>query len=219
MFFKTLCSNLEEMSQQADTPADYLGVYQTKFVPSCKREHRTFKICLYGEGAVGKTSLILRFVKNMYSDKYAKTIGTDIYTKKVLINHPTESDKVIEATLNIWDIMGQMGFSDLLKKKHFEGAHGAIGVADITRKETLDDKTGLGGLAHWTDSLYETVGKIPVIILANKCDLGGQAKFGKKELEEFKKKYNTEYGLTSAKTGEHVEDVFKLLTEVIARAQ
>jgi hypothetical protein len=142
------------------------------------------------------------------------TFGTNVSTKrKLTLQHPTEEDKAIEATLNIWDIMGQMGFSELLKKKHFEGAAGAIGVADITRKETLDD------LTYWTDSLYETVGKIPVIILANKCDVGKQQiKFTEREIADFAKKYKATYGFTSAKTGVNVGPAFRLLTEAIVRA-
>ena len=168
------------------------------------------KITLAGDGLVGKTSLIRRYVLDHFDDKYTVTIGTKVTKKNIKMNRNGEDTDI---TFMIWDIMGQMGFSELLKKKHFEGAAGAIGVADITRKETLDD------LTYWTDSLYETVGKIPVIILANKCDVGKQQiKFTEREIADFAKKYKATYGFTSAKTGVNVGPAFRLLTEAIVRA-
>ncbi len=185
-------------------------VHQDKYVnPYRITQHKAYKICLYGEGAVGKTCLIRRYVDNTFGEKYIMTIGTNISRKKIILQHPKEKDTCIEVTLNIWDIMGQMGFSDLLKKKHFEGAKGAIGVSDITRKSTLDD------LQDWTDSLHEKVGKIPVILLANKCDLASKLTFGEKELAAMAKNYGAVYGFTSAKTGENVENVFKLISEAM----
>ncbi len=172
-------------------------------------EKRRYKICLYGEGAVGKTSLIQRYVNNAFDDKYIMTIGTKVSGKKVILPHPKEKDAGLEVSLHIWDIMGQMGFSDLLKKRHFSGAKGAIGVCDLTRKSTLDD------LEHWTDSLYETVGKIPVILLANKYDLEDQFQFGEDELHYLAKKYGAVHGFTSAKTGGNVELAFRLLSETL----
>jgi small GTP-binding protein len=184
--------------------------YQSRFVtPHRILERRSYKICLYGEGAVGKSCLIRRYVDNTFDEKYLMTIGTNISKKKVILSHPTEPDAGVEVNLQIWDIMGQMGFSDLLKKKHFEGAQGAIGVCDITRKPTLGD------LEVWTDSLVQEVGKIPIIMLANKCDLVNNISFGEKDLVKLARKYGAVHGFTSAKTGENVDASFRLLSEAI----
>jgi small GTP-binding protein len=183
---------------------------QNRFVaPHLVTEHRSYKMCIYGEGAVGKTCLIRRYVDNSFDEKYLMTIGTNISKKKVILIHPQQKDVGVEVSLQIWDIMGQMGFSDLLKKKHFEGAKGAIGVCDITRRSTLED------LEFWTDSLLQTVGKIPVIFLANKCDLANQHKFGEKELSALAQKYGAVWGFTSARTGENVEKTFNVLAQAM----
>ena len=193
------------MYTRHDDPA-----YQQKFVvPHRILEHRSYKICLYGEGAVGKSCLIRRYVDNTFDEKYLMTIGTNISKKKIVLPHPSQNDAGVEITLQIWDIMGQMGFSDLLKKKHFTGASGAIGVCDITRTSTLRD------LNYWTESLQEEVGKIPIIMLANKCDLVNQLAFGEKELVQLAHKYGAVHGFTSAKTGENVDTLFRLLSSAI----
>jgi small GTP-binding protein len=185
-------------------------VYQDIYiVPQRVLEKRAYKICLYGEGAVGKTSLIQRYVKSTFDEKYIMTIGTTVSGKKVVLPHPKEKDAGIEVNLQIWDIMGQMGFSELLKEKHFSGARAAIGVCDITRASTLVD------LEEWTESLQKTVGKIPVILLANKCDLADKAQFGEKELYKLAQKYKAVHGFASARTGENVDLTFRLISEAL----
>ncbi|UCE36683.1 MAG: GTP-binding protein [Thermoplasmata archaeon] len=154
------------------------------------------KMCVIGEAAAGKTSLIRRFVVDKFDDKYIVTIGTKT-SKKIL----TIKDKDVNVSLKlmIWDILGQSHF-EKLKQSAFKGSNGAFIVLDLTRKETLES------FEKWLSSLYNVVPGIPVIILANKNDL--KMEFGAQEIEDLVKDYGFPYYLTSAKTGENVNDAF-----------
>ncbi|HLE46260.1 MAG TPA: Rab family GTPase, partial [Thermoplasmata archaeon] len=104
------------------------------------------KICLVGEAAVGKTSLIRRFVLDDFDDKYIQTLGTKV-SKKELTLPSSVGDSELKVDMTIWDIMGQKGFRELLKDAYFYGAHGALAVCDVTRRGTLEDLRGwIGGL-------------------------------------------------------------------------
>ena len=169
------------------------------------------KICLFGESAVGKTCLIRRYVLDMFDDKYISTLGTKVTKKKVIIDHPTQNGKV-DMTFIIWDIIGQKGFRTLLKEAYFHGAKGALAVCDVTRKNTLKD------LKEWIGSVYDVAGEIPLVLLANKCDLKNEAEFWEEEAKEFAEEYEGHWLLTSAKTGENVQAAFEKMGEqIIAR--
>lgn len=164
-----------------------------------------FKICLFGEPAVGKTSLIRRFVYDVFDDKYLSTIGAKVSKKVVSVVQDSEDVKV---EMMIWDIMGQESFRQLLKDAYFYGAEGLIGVADITRKSTLY------ALEDWLREILLITGEKPLILVGNKIDLVDMAEWGEKELKEISEKFNAiYYFFTSAKTGEGVEEAFMKLAQ------
>jgi len=174
-----------------------------------KNTEYSFKICLVGEGGVGKTSLIKRFVYDEFSDKYISTIGTKI-TKKDL----TVSNKIKNTSFNVkmmvWDIMGQQGFRKVLQDAYFYGCQGALAICDITRKETLDL------LDDWVKSIYSVAGEVPIVFLANKCDLKEKAELNFDNLKELSSKYKPSKAfLSSAKNGLNVNLAFKTLGEEI----
>ncbi|MFA5896673.1 MAG: ADP-ribosylation factor-like protein, partial [Thermoplasmata archaeon] len=115
------------------------------------------KICLVGEKAVGKTSLIRRYVLDMFDDQYLTTIGTKVSKKELRVFSPVR-DLLIDMDMTIWDIMGEMGFRELLKDAYFYGATGILAVADLTRRKTLDD------LDDWIDGVEQIVGRVPILI-------------------------------------------------------
>jgi small GTP-binding protein len=156
----------------------------------------TKKICVIGDAAVGKTSLIRRFVVEKFDDKYITTIGTKT-SKKTMTIRGGATD--IYLTLMIWDVLGQKNF-EKLHKSAYKGASGAFVVMDLTRKETLTT------FSAWVKSLYKITGEIPIVVLANKHDL--EPAFGRKEIEAVIEEYEFPYILTSAKTGENVNDAF-----------
>src|SRR5436853_6817880 len=93
------------------------------------------KVCLVGEAAVGKTSLIRRFVQDDFEDRYITTLGAKVSKREIVFDMPDR--KQIQMDITIWDIMGEKGFRDLLKEAFFHGAKGVLAVADLTRRRTL----------------------------------------------------------------------------------
>jgi small GTP-binding protein len=161
------------------------------------------KVCLVGEPAVGKTSLVRRFVFNTFDPKYFSTIGTNIWKKKLQLTHPLNND-TLDVDMIVWDIMGQKQFRDLLRDAYFFGAKGVIVVCDSSRRETFDK------LVYWIEAVTEITGDIPKFLIANKIDLGNVS-FEENEIEETAKTFECPYQMTSAKTGEFVEEVFSNL--------
>jgi small GTP-binding protein len=107
--------------------------------------------------------------------------------------------------LQIWDILGQKGY-DRLYDSTFRGSKGVLLVADITRKDTLKSLEN-----YWIPTIKKLVGKVPLIILANKSDIRKRAEFDDKVLKEFAREYKAPFFMTSAKTGENVEQAFHAL--------
>ncbi len=158
-----------------------------------------FKITLFGPGGVGKTSLLLRYIKDYFSDDLKKTIGSNFLIKDVEIDGK-------QVRLLLWDIGGQPQFHKL-RTIYFKGSNGALGVFDLSSNQTLLKIPG------WISSIKKTVKKtIPMILLGNKVDL--EREVDKEEAEDLAKRLSCGYLETSAKTGENVEHVF----EEIARA-
>jgi len=156
------------------------------------------KVNLLGEAGVGKTSLVLRFVKNVFGENYLKTVGTNIYTNKV----PFLGSEV---KLILYDIMGESDFQSV-KDIAFEQSTGAIAVADITREESLyklvDD---------WLPKYRNlAMDNAPIILAVNKVDLDEQ-EISREEVVDNVISYFDTVFFTSAKTGENVEDMFKEL--------
>lgn len=172
---------------------------------------KKLKVCLIGDFAVGKTSLIRKFVFDQFDDEYISTIGTKVTKKEVKIKHPG-NDELLDVKLMIWDIMGHEGFRQLLKDSYFFGAHGIIGVCDVTRKNTLSELKG------WMEAVYDTTGEIPIVCLGNKSDLIGVQQVDLKELQDFVSGYEkAESYLSSAKTGFNVELAFNSLINIILK--
>ncbi|MDG6220175.1 MAG: GTP-binding protein [Candidatus Thermoplasmatota archaeon] len=153
------------------------------------------KICLLGDGAVGKTSLIRRFVYDEFSDEYLTTFGTKV-TKKVIDIGDTK------LTLMIWDILGQKQHARL-HSAYYQGATGAMVVCDLTRRETF------ANMDDWISSFSRVAGQRPIVLLGNKCDLEGYVTVGESALEKKCKKYDASHLLCSAKTGQNVEEAFQ----------
>ena len=178
-------------------------------------------IILLGDGAVGKTSLVRRFVIDQFDDKYLTTIGTKITKKDVYLK---SGDGTTHMVLLVWDILGQKGYR-YTQALSFGGIEGAIFVCDITRKATLESLR-----EYWLPSLVGVTGPVPMIFVANKGDLADSAEFGEKDLKKLVAE-NVELGaeekcyITSAKTGKNVDAAFQHLAQKVrevnakARAQ
>ena len=170
------------------------------------------KICLVGERGVGKSSLIRRYVLDQFDDKYVRTLGAKVEKKTMRVDVP-ERHAQVDIHMAIWDIIGHVGFRQLLGDSFFNGAQGILAVADLTRSETLPVLTG------WIEAVESVAGKVPVILVANKADLTAEAQFGAADLAEMADTFGCTYFLTSAKNGQNVEDAFLRLATHIARAR
>lgn len=170
------------------------------------------KICLVGEKGVGKTSLIRRYVLDQFDDKYVRTLGAKVEKKSIRVAVPGRNG-LIDVSMAIWDIIGHSGFRQLLGDSFFNGAQGILAVADLTRRETLPVLTG------WVESVESVAGKVPVLLVANKADLAGEAQFGETELAAMAKALDSSYLLASAKSGRNVDDAFLRMATQIAKAR
>lgn len=169
----------------------------------------TFKVIIVGPSAVGKTSLLNRFVHNEFTLKYKLTIGVDFLTKTVEF----QPSKLIK--LHIWDIGGQERFK-FLHRSFYDGAQGAMLVFDLSRQHTFT------GMKSWVSEMRSIMkNDIPKVIIGNKTDLIpeiGQI-IDKDEVEKYVKNEECLYIETSAKTGENVEKAFLELTHLIINDQ
>ncbi len=150
------------------------------------------KVTLLGDPAVGKTSLIQRFVHDSFSDSYLSTIGAKPSVKEMG-----------DITLVIWDIAGQKSFGNV-SVNYFEGSEGALVVYDVTRPETIPS------IAHWISAFKENTGSSNVVVVGNKQDLEAHP-----DTEEHVAQVLTDMDLiqtgSSAKTGAGVEESFTQL--------
>ncbi len=170
------------------------------------------KVCMAGEAMVGKTSLIRRYVLQEYDDRYTATLGTKI-TKKVLAAKDPKTGRDVSVSLILWDIMGTPTLRDLLKEAYYHGAQGVLGVADLTRKETLRE------LDAWYRSIQTVAGPIPTYVVVNKADLVDEAALDEATVKTFCEGRGWPWSSTSAKTGKGVEEAFVALVQGVLAAQ
>lgn len=156
------------------------------------------KICMVGSFATGKTSLVARFVKSIYSEIYQTTVGVKIDKKIIQINQH-------ELTLMLWDLHGEDEFQKV-QLSYLRGSSGYFLVVDGTRRETLDKAFSL------QKKVEESIGEVPFILILNKADL-----IEEWELDETTMKSLSTKDWTvikgSAKTGLGVEEAFLTLGE------
>jgi len=151
------------------------------------------KICMVGAFGVGKTSLVARFVKSLFSEKYQTTVGVKI-DKKVVSVGPEE------VTLMLWDLAGEDALTQV-RSAHLRGASGYILVVDGTRRSTLDTARSL----H--DRAQEAAGGVPFLLVVNKADLRDQWEINDEDLSECTSR-GWRVITASAKTGDTVERLF-----------
>ncbi len=154
------------------------------------------KIVMLGQGGVGKTSLVRRFVQNTFSQNYQQTIGSNFLLKKL------ELDKNTRMLMQLWDLSGQDSFR-AVRSQYFLFSRGAILVFDLTRTSTLYE------LDKWYDDLIKRAGRIPLVVIGNKSDLEEQIEVDTYEAKSIAEKYQASYVETSALTGAGVEDTFR----------
>jgi len=162
-----------------------------------------FKVIVIGPSAVGKTSIINRFVNDTFSMKYQFTMGVDFLAKTVVL----ESGQIVKLT--IWDIGGQERF-EFLQRSFYAGANGAILVFDLSREHTFIE------IDKWLkDFRKQMANDVPYILLGNKSDLIPQIGeiIDRNEIFNYIKVQKAIFLDTSAKTGEKIETAFNQLID------
>ena len=167
------------------------------------------KICLLGAFAVGKTSLVQRFVDNRFSDKYLTTVGVSVSQKLMPPICSGPLDRTIQHAFLIWDIAGLEKF-DSVAMNYFRGASGALAVGDVTRGDTA------AALKFICDKFFSVNPNAALVTIGNKIDLSSNSGNDVPDLSRLASDYGSELILTSAKTGQRVADAFQLLSRVIA---
>ena len=159
------------------------------------------KICLLGDFAVGKTSLVRRFVHNRFDDQYISTIGVKVSRKSVMIPHQAT---VVEVNMLVWDLAGSQKMT-AVAASYLRGAAGALLVCDLTRAETLH------ALPHYAADLHAVMAQVPLVIAANKADLTTQHQITIDQVAEQAGALHAPYFLTSALAGDAVDHAFRQL--------
>ena len=186
----------EEVSTEIPEIVKALAKTRAGALPKLAGEYSN-KVILTGDYQVGKTSLIRRFVENAFKRDYISTIGVQISKKTINL-----ADENIMNFI-IWDIGGQSFQMAPYRAKFYNGANAALIVVDRTRPDHLKS------VEKWYNDIKSSIPKnIPIIIVGNKSDLSDELVISKEEIRDISKKFGFHYILTSAKTGEHVNDAF-----------
>jgi small GTP-binding protein len=167
-----------------------------------------FKVVVIGDGAVGKTSITVRICHGQFDGEYLMTIGVEFGMKLCMI-----MGKKIK--MQIWDTAGQERFR-FLQPAYYSGAHGALVVYDVTRRQSFER------IPIWLGYLVGNVGtSIPTIIVGNKCDLDDIRSVDVDEGEHLAKHLSEHYQQdipffeASAKTNQNVEEIFLRLGKMM----
>jgi small GTP-binding protein len=156
------------------------------------------KICMLGAFAVGKTTLVQRFVTSLFSDKYLTTVGVKIDKKQLKVG---EAD----VTLLLWDLAGEDEFQKV-QLSYLRGAAGYLLVIDGTRQSTLDSAFLI------QRRVEREVGEVPFIAVFNKFDLEDEWEIGDASIADLEGR-GWSVIKSSAKTGQGVEEAFHALAE------
>jgi len=170
-----------------------------------------FKVCIFGDGGVGKTSLVKRYLTGLFVGDSTMTLGVDFHMK----NFEFHGKRV---SLQIWDFAGEDRFRFLLPG-YVKGASGGIFMFDITRQSSL--RNFEEWLKIFKEGTEDSQIQVPIMMIGGKLDLHDRRSVYSKEAVDLAKAYELlDYIECSAKTGENVEIIFyKLALELTRRAR
>ena len=161
-----------------------------------------FKLILIGDSYVGKSNILLKYLKNQFNENSKTTIGVEFGTKNIIINNK-------RIKIQIWDTAGQERYRSITSA-YYKGAKGALIVYDITRKNTFDN------IDKWiTDLKLNRDKNICIIILGNKSDLIDKREINKNDGIKKAEMYKTAFLETSAFNGDNISKAFDELIEQI----
>jgi len=161
-----------------------------------------FKLILIGDSCVGKSNILLKYLKNQFNENSKTTVGVEFGTKNIIINNK-------RIKIQIWDTAGQERYRSITSA-YYKGAKGALIVYDITRKNTFDN------IDKWITDLKLNGDKdICIIILGNKSDLIDKREINKNDGIKKAEMYKIAFLETSALNGDNISKAFDELIEQI----
>lgn len=157
------------------------------------------KVCVLGDFAVGKTSLIKRYIERRFDEKYLTTVGVVVSRKQLVYPEHT-------VNLLIWDLAGGRDFSHT---GYLAGVSGGFIVCDLTRSSTL------AAFREYTEQIHAISPQATLILLANKADISHERSISDEQLQAITNELDIPVLLTSAKTGEMVDQAFTLMADLL----
>jgi len=161
------------------------------------------KIVLVGESGVGKSSIMLKYVDDQFSETFINTIGVDFKIKNIKVN-----DKNVK--LQIWDTAGQERFRTITSS-YYRGANAAIIFFDLT------DLSSFACVPRWIEEVNRYTTGTVLYVVGNKCDMVSKIVIASEMINDLCDKYHIEYMQASAKTGENIDEIFdNVVIKIIA---
>lgn len=160
---------------------------------------KTIKVLIIGNGAVGKSSMIQRYCKGIFTKDYKKTIGVDFLERQIEVNYE-------DVRLMLWDTAGQEEFH-AITKAYYRGAQACVLAFSTVDRASFD------AVKHWKKKVEEEVGSIAMVLVQNKIDLINEALITKEEADNLAESMNVKLYHTSAKDNLNVDEVFRKLAE------
>eukprot|EP00047_Mylnosiga_fluctuans_P003512 m.229505 g.229505 ORF g.229505 m.229505 type:complete len:227 (-) comp11916_c0_seq1:86-766(-) len=155
------------------------------------------KVLIVGNGAVGKSSMIQRYCKGIFTNEYRKTIGVDFLDKKIKIDN-------YDLRMMIWDTAGQDEFTSITKA-YYRDAEACVVAFSTT------DRASFEAVENWIKKVEEEVGSIPMILIQNKIDLVDKAVVTPEEAKALAEKVKLKFVCTSVQENYNVDQVFQYL--------
>jgi Ras-related protein Rab-6A len=163
---------------------------------------RTFKVVIAGNGRVGKTSLVHRYVAGTFNRSYSVTIGADFATREVDIGNET-------IRLVLWDLAGQRRFQ-IVRDGFYRGARVVLLVFDITHRQSWED------VVLWEKEVTQRVPEAQIVIVGNKADLEQERVISYQGARRWARQRRYGYVETSCVTGAGVDDLFVGVAHLVA---
>eukprot|EP01121_Diplochlamys_sp_Union-15-3_P013496 TRINITY_DN4191_c0_g3_i1.p1 TRINITY_DN4191_c0_g3~~TRINITY_DN4191_c0_g3_i1.p1 ORF type:complete len:203 (+),score=33.73 TRINITY_DN4191_c0_g3_i1:621-1229(+) len=161
-----------------------------------------FKLLLIGDSGVGKSSLLLRFADNTFTETFISTIGVDYKIRTMSIDNKS-------IKLQIWDTAGQERFRTITSS-YYRGAQGIIVVYDVTNQETFNN------VQKWLSEIERYAGEsVQKLLIGNKCDLVNERKVPFEQAKEFANSLSLQCLETSAKKATNVDEAFIAMAKAV----
>lgn len=184
------------------------NLFKRKKIPVIKNElildKIAYRVSILGEQAVGKTSVMSKFLGNKISENYIPSIGIDRSTKTVTVKEG-ENDK--EITIFFIDTAGQERFR-AVSGSNINTADGVLVVFDLTSRKSFEK------ISFWIEQVRKIGGNIPIVLLGNKCDLADKREVKKEEIEDFADKEKFVFYETSAYDGTNIKPAFEKISQL-----